>query len=121
MSLKLFHPDDLFRTGGVTPPRSPLENELLAAALLEFDCEPLPPGYGSGERRRRERKRAKVADTTSRFVAAIRSDSPPATEAEAIALLAPIGAWLLSWLIRQLVIQVIKFLWRTMHESPSGD
>jgi len=111
--MKIFNPDGMVA-------RSELENGLLAAAWREFDCEPLAATSGRAEDRRREQKRAKIADTTSRFVAAMRSSSPPATEADAIAELAPVGAWLLSWLFRQMVIQVIKFLWRKMHDTTCG-
>lgn len=90
---------------------------LLAAALIEFDCE-LPSTvsvYPDRGRERRLAKRAKVSRTVLQFEALMRSDNTPKSEAELIAALTPVVTILLSWFVRQLVIQVLKYCWKQWH------
>lgn len=94
-----------------------LHGELLAAAYAEFDCGPV--ACTSSQRSRMSRgqakRRDKVTQTTVEFTDLMLSPQAPQTEDEAVKLLSPVTAWLLSWLVRQLAIQVIKFLWRKWH------
>lgn len=93
---------------------NPESVSLLNEALREFDCEaptslaPLP----DRNRERRLAKRDKVTKTVQRFEALMNGPNPPATEAEMLAALTPVVAWVLSWFIRQLVIEVLRFCWR---------
>lgn len=96
------------------------DNALLASALAEFQCEAVPQHGGRSESGRRYRRRQCVTETTGRFTAAMSSANPPRSEEEAVARLAPVAAWFFSWLIQQLAIQVIKFLWRKWHEPSAA-
>ena len=98
MPLSVFNPDS-------TP--------LVDAILREFDCE-LPASMSVYPDRGRERKlakREKVIHTVRRFEDLMASDDAPRTEAELLAALTPVMTWVLSWLFRQLVIQVLKSCW----------
>lgn len=118
--IRIFDPDGK-SLGGLTPSRSPDALRLLAAAWVEFDCHPtVYQSCSVPEEPRRSNRRRRVTEITNRFLSSMASASPPRTEAEAIAALTPITAWLLSWLIRQLAIQVIKFLWRRWHDPQSS-
>lgn len=82
------------------------------AAWKEFGCEPVPQFCGRRESRREIARRERVTTTVDRFLDLMSSDDAPFDEAGVIAALAPLGTWLLSWICRQLVIQVLKFCWR---------
>lgn len=82
------------------------------AAWKEFGCEPVPQTCGRKESRRAIARRERVSDTVDRFLDLMASDDAPFDEASMIAALVPLSTWLLSWIFRQLVIQVLKFCWR---------
>ena len=90
---------------------------LVNQALWEFDCWPLPASWpqrmrtAKGERRR-EAKRQTVQEYSGKFLKLMASETPPASEDEAVKALAGVGAWLASWIIRQLAVAVIRFCWR---------
>lgn len=77
----------------------------------EFDVDQLPGFSSRTEPKARKKKRERVNSTVDKFVELMNSENPPATEAEMLAELTPVMTWLLSWFIRQLVIQVLKFCW----------
>lgn len=82
------------------------------SALREFDCAPLPFGHKK-ESNERARRRARVTETTRRFLDAVNGPRPPKTRDEAIT--ASVGMWttLLSMLLPQyaLAIAVAGWLW----------
>ena len=98
-----------------------LHGELLEAAFSEFHCGPVACTGTQRARMSRAqiRRRDRVHETCVQFTDLMNSSRRPNSEAETVAILAPVTAWLLQWLIQQLAIQVIKFLWRKWHEPPN--
>jgi hypothetical protein len=94
--------------------RSP--SGLHEAAWKEFGCEPVPKSSGRKESRRAIARRERVDDTVDKFLDLMASDDPPKSEAEVIAQLVPVSVWLMSWLFRQLAIQLLKFCWKKWSE-----
>ena len=110
MTLRIFNPDDQSQT---------LHGELLAAAFAEFDCGPVADSGRQGSRRitrAQARRRERVSQTCVEFTDLMLSPKAPLTEEEAVAMLTPTTVWLLQWFCQQLVIQVVKFLWRRWNE-----
>lgn len=101
MSLRLFTADDADRI-----------DTLRFGVMQELDCEPVPESSGRREPAARRRKREKVSRTIDTFVEAMHSHDPPRSEDEVVARLTPLAAWAFSWLIGQLVMQVLKACWR---------
>jgi len=54
-----------------------------------------------------------------KFLDRMSSDAPFKTEEEAIYALAPVAIWIFRWAIRQLAIQVIKYLWMRIQKPNS--
>ncbi len=123
MTLRIYNPDGKDgRPGthrGLTPSGSP--DAALMDAWRAFDCDPLPTVAEnlSAAGRRREKKRGRVTATADRFSALMRSTNPPRTEAEAVAGCV-VASWLLSWLLQQLAVSVVKFLWRRWNETSTN-
>lgn len=65
------------------------------------------------------RSESTVRKYGSRFLDRMSSDAPFKTEEEAVATLAPVAIWIFRWAIRQLAIQVIKYLWMRIQKSQS--
>lgn len=84
-------------------------NGLLEDAVVTF-CPMVSAAAKPGGKPVRKNE-ATVRKYGSRFLDRMSSDAPFKTEDEAIAALAPIAIWIFRWAIRQLAIQVIKYLW----------
>lgn len=65
------------------------------------------------------RNEAHVRKYGTQFLNRMSGDAPFKTEEEAIAALAPIAIWFFRWAIRQLAIQVIKYLWMRIQKPSS--
>lgn len=119
MTLQLFNPDE---------PSAELISKfgpnawLVSQALWEFDCWPLPSFWSDKLKkpraiRRREDKRQTVEKYSGAFLKLMASETPPASEEQAVKALVTIGTWLASWIIRQLAVQIIKFCWRKWQDA----
>jgi hypothetical protein len=104
MSLTVFDPDDAADAQSLGGFR--------AEIWKEFGVEPLPQYSSRSEPAKRKRKREKVDSTVSDFIDLMTSNDAPETEAEMLAALTPVATWLLSWFVRQLVIQVLQACWK---------
>lgn len=62
---------------------------------------------------------ASVRKYGTKFLDRMSSDAPFETEEEAIAALAPVAVWIFRWALRQLAIQVIRYLWMRLQKSNS--
>ncbi len=89
--------------------------DLRASVLAEMDALPIPQSSGRPETPARRRRRERIESTVHNFLATMTGSDPPQTEQEMIARLTPLATYVLSWLIRQLVIQVLKACWRRWH------
>jgi len=107
--IRIFDPDETSTAHG----------RMLAAAFVEFDCGPVACAGSQRARmsRGQTRRRDRVSQTCVEFTDLMLSPRAPRTEEEAVAMLAPVTAWLLQWLVQQLAISVIKFLWRKWQEG----
>lgn len=92
-------------------------DSLRAGVLQDMECEPLPQASGRRESPARRRKREKVERTVDSFLQAMAGPNPPKTEEEMLCQLTPVAAWILSWLVRQLLTQILKACWRRWTES----
>lgn len=91
---------------------------LVNNALWEFDCWPVPTGWLHKRAvQRREAKRQTVQEYSGKFLKLMASETPPASEDEAVKALVSVGTWLASWIIRQLAVQIIKFCWRKWQDA----
>ena len=104
MTLMLFNPD-----AAVTI--------LHSQAFKEFGCDVPKQQAGRRDRHKLTQKRERIAETVDDFLDVMATDNPPQSEAEVIAALVPLSTWLLSWIIRRLVVQVIRFCWRKYQEA----
>lgn len=93
--------------------------ELIRERLLNDAVNELCPRTGIGRDRDSKAREKTVRQYGGRFLERMHGDSPFASEEDAIAALSPIAIWVFRWALRQLVIQVIKFLWRRMHPPTS--
>jgi hypothetical protein len=88
-------------------------------ACIHFGCAGYVRAFGKPDRNL-VAKRQKIDSTLRRFRALMSSANPPQTKAQAVEALSPFFALLLSMFFRQLVVEVIEWLWdRT--QGPSGD
>jgi hypothetical protein len=88
-------------------------------ACIHFGCAGSVRAFGKPDRKL-VAKREKIDSTLRRFRALMSSANPPQTKAQAVEALSPFFALLLSMFFRQLVVEVIEWLWdRT--QGPSGD
>ena len=94
---------------------------LVNQALWEFYCWPVPAGTPrmrtAKSEKRREQKRKTVEEYSGKFLKLMASETPPASEEEAVKALVTFGTWLASWVIRQLAVKVIQFCWRKWQEA----
>jgi hypothetical protein len=91
--------------------------DLRSGVLAEMDALPIPQASGRRESRGQQRRREKVERTVDEFLASMGGANPPATEDELLTRLTPLTVYVMSWLIRQLVIQVLKACWRRWHAA----
>ncbi len=65
------------------------------------------------------RNEASVRKYGTQFLSRMLSDTPFKTEDEAIAALAPVSIWIFRFALRQIAIQVIKYLWARLETKSS--
>jgi hypothetical protein len=88
-------------------------------ACIHFGCAGSVRAFGKPDRKL-VTKRQKIDSTLRRFRALMSSANPPQTKAQAVEALSPLLTLLLSVFFRQMVIELIEWLWdRT--QGPSGD
>ena len=79
-----------------------------AEAWRAFDCHPVATGKGG---KQRTAKRDKVTRTTQRFFDKLNGPNPPHTKEEAVEMISPFIALVLSMMFKQLAVMVIEWLW----------
>lgn len=98
-------------------------DQLYFQAYRRFDCDDLSQmvayhrGFYGTDIKKRKKKQRNVESTLSRFRAAMESQNPPKTKAEAVAALSPIVAYLLWSIFKMLAIQIIEWAWDRYHEQ----
>lgn len=98
-------------------------DQLYFETYKQFDCDDLSAvvagyrGFGQFDLKKRKKKQRNVESTLSRFRAAMESQNPPKTKAEAVATLSPIVAYLLWSIFKMLAIQIIEWAWNRYHEQ----
>lgn len=90
-------------------------DSLYQQACIHFQCEERVSGAGKRSSKNRV-KREKIHNTMARFHAAMSSPNPPATKEKAVEAIAPLISLLLSLFLKQLIVQVIEWLWDQVHE-----
>jgi len=96
--------------------------ENLTSRLLEDAVVTLCPMVSAGKKpggKPVRRNEATVRKYGTRFLGVMSSDAPFKTEEEAIAALAPVAIWIFRFALRQLAIQVIKYLWARLETRSS--
>ncbi|MBL8815981.1 MAG: hypothetical protein JNL58_08110 [Planctomyces sp.] len=91
--------------------------QLREDVLQDMSIEALPKGR---ESRRERRRREKVERTIEEFRCEMEGSDPPRSEEELLTRLTPITSFLISWLIRQIVIEVLKACWRRWNGSENS-
>ena len=86
-----------------------LEVQLLEDAVVTF-CPIVAGSAKTGSKPVRKNEKT-VRLYGQRFLDRMNGDSPFQSEEEAIATLAPVAIWIFRWALRQLAIQVIRYLW----------
>lgn len=90
-------------------------NGLLADAVVTF-CPMVSAATKPGGKPVRKNEVA-VRKYGAAFLNRMSSDAPFKTEEEAIAALSPVAIWIFRWALRQLAIQVIKYLWSRINRK----
>ena len=83
-----------------------------AEAWRHFECHPLASGR---DNQKRSAKRNKVSKVLDKYFDAMNSASPPLTKEQAVEVVSPFFALLLSLFIKQLTVLVIEWLWERTH------
>ena len=93
---------------------------LFDQACIHFGCAGYVRAFGKPDKKL-VAKREKIDTTLRRFRAVMSSASPPKTQQEAVEAIAPILTRLLSMFLRQLVVEVIEWLWdQTQQDTQQG-
>jgi hypothetical protein len=88
-----------------------LDNDIYqieSEAWKHFQCQPLAAGRDNSKR---SGKRDKVSRIVEKYFAAMNSDDPPLTKEQAVEMVSPFFALLLSLFFKQLSVLVIEWLW----------
>jgi len=83
-----------------------------AEAWMHFECQPLATGRDNPKR---SAKRDKVSRVLARYFDAVNSNDPPLTKEQAVEMISPFFALLLSLFIKQLSVLIIEWLWERTH------
>ncbi len=82
--------------------------QIESEAWKKFDCQPLAAGRDNPKR---SGKRDKVSRIVEKYFNVMNSDDPPLTKEQAVEMVSPFFALLLSLFFKQLSVLVIEWLW----------
>jgi len=86
--------------------------------LLNDVVNELCPRTGNAKPARSKSREKTVRLYGERFLDRMAGNTPYKTEEEAISAMAPIAIWLFRWALRQIVIQVVRYLWKALSTPP---
>jgi hypothetical protein len=89
-----------------------LVEELKNQAHVAFNCKPTYTYSGNKRTKKRSKRQQRVDMTIDKFVEAMSSDSPPKTEQELIQKVSVEFSWLMWFLFKTLITEVLKWCWK---------